>query len=387
MFTVWLPALYPENTSLARKKDYFDTALDDALLLSANLAETFAHAAFSEDATIKQLATHSTTSWLRSGWHLYKYSTIRIIRSRLNNTSEILDRNLFLGMVTLARCEFMANNPHEGRVHLNACLELVNTRGGLFSLSDDELEVLCLDDLILSALSGKAPFTDLDEMQTAVQSRVNSAQPLPNWSDGFFAEFQAMCPYDSMIWDGIVNLWSATELINNSSCSEFQSSGCENLVLRGLLAGLQLCSSATEEVDYFTDSLYQRASFSECIRLAALLVIFTTHLKDTPKVHLLDRITSQLEWQLQRRQVSSFSSKTHSSIMLWINFLGAHGAQFPESKLFFLQGIVQYAQALGIQSWPESRNLLKRFPYIDKDYDSSFQDIWELAQFGQVMYQ
>ncbi len=65
----------------------------------------------------------------------------------------------------------MANSAPEGRLHPEACLKIARARGGLANLSDLELELMCLAEFEISALSGEMPCTLLREMEMAVNSR------------------------------------------------------------------------------------------------------------------------------------------------------------------------------------------------------------------------
>lgn len=398
VFTSWLPSLYPEEVSAVNKKVYYETVVGDSLTLSTNLAAGFARATFSCEEARSSQTIYDGCSEARCALYRYKHATIQIIRRRLAENPDTLDQNIFLGIITLAGCDFMANNAQESRLHVQACLDIARARGGLRTLSDLELEIMCLDEFLLSSLSGEAPCTPLGEMSDAMQARFPQNTVCSDLSVSGITGIPCTCPEESKTREGLALLFDATKQVNRLTASKSKKAKHDHLVLQALYAGFQLCASSASGTEAGL-SAYDTSLRDLCtpLRLAGILVVATTHLKNTPRRHLLDRVTEELEESLQIADSlqSSREDDAITAAMLWIYFVGAYAASASRGgrQLFFLRGIAQL-QASGCSlsnsqsnPWSEIREVLKRFPYIDKEFDTPFEEIWKVAGFwsGSVL--
>jgi len=114
------------------------------------------------------------------------------------------------------------------------------------------------------------------------------------------------------------------------------------------------------------------------MRLAGLLVIYTTQLKGTPKQQLLDKQTEDMRQNLETRDLALYS-RLCPEVIAWVLFIGAYSSFDTPGFRWFLLHIQDNVPRLDLQGWPQARALLKRLPYIDKEFDYSFEGIWNLA--------
>lgn len=346
------------------------------------MTSLFSRAAFLSPApTGTSSPTDDHSSPIRRTLYLYKLSAIAIIRQRLSESAHYLDQNVFLGIVTLAGCEFMANNALEGRLHLEACLEIAHARGGLTTLSDLELELMCLAEFDIAALSGELPCAPLLEMEVAVYSKISKPTNDSLWINSGFAPLECLtADRVSPLQKGLACLLETTIGINQSASLQSTPPHRENLVLRGLFAGFQLCSVQKPSADlchYIEGDL----DICEPLRLAGLLIVATTCLKNTPKTHLYDTLTGEIALHLQQLPRSFCLHPSVVPAMLWICFIGAYGTSTSPKQAFFLQGIAHMGILLDLEHWSDIRMQLRLFPYIDKEFDIPFEEIWSSARF------
>ncbi|OAL29097.1 hypothetical protein AYO22_02534 [Fonsecaea multimorphosa] len=356
----------------------FDPGVGDPLMLWVKLTAFFTQAALLSNSRRTGTSVNDEQFAIQRALYSYKLSAIQMIRQRLSENPQSPDRNILLGVVTLAGCEFIANNPEEGRLHLEAGLEIAHARGGLCSLSDPELELMCLVDFDLAALSGKTPCTPLSEMEEAVYSRI-SEERTGHWGKSNLANLDCLrAAKASQTCKGLACLLQMTDGLNSSKYSKPVGQSQKDLVMRGLFAGFLLCSvqpqtphsSHTGDID-----------LDEPLRVAGLLVVAATCLQNTPKDHLLDRLTADLALHLQLTPLPLYSPRprTVASTMLWMYFVGAHGSLASQRQLFFLRGVAQVARLLGLEKWKEVREQLKCFPYVDDEFDGPFEEMWNSA--------
>ncbi|OAP64434.1 hypothetical protein AYL99_00406 [Fonsecaea erecta] len=354
---------------LAMESD-FDADVGDPLTRCVKLTVFYSRAAFMSTSSCQSMSVSHEASPVQHALYFYKLSAIQMIRIRLSENPQSPDQTIFLGIVSLAGCEFMANNPEEGRLHLEACLEIAHARGGLCTLSNPELELMCLAEFEMAALSGNIPCAPLRDMEAAVYSKI-SKDPTGRWATSDLARLAFLCTEEaSQTCKGLACLLQATDGLNSSMASKTQAQIQDNLVLRRLFAGFLLCS-----VQPLTTQLPVTVEMSlhESLRIAGLLVVAATSLKNMPKGHLLERLTADLALHLQLIPLPLYRSPAVASTMLWIYFVGADGS------LFFLRGIAQLARMLGFENWKEVREQLKRFPYVGDEFDSPFEEIWNSA--------
>ena len=252
----WPPCSSSDKHSAGNRRDLdFDTILSDPLTLSINMISHFSRAAFfPSEAEIIPAITGSDPSSIRRTLCLYKLSVIGLIRQRLSEESSIHDSNIFMGIVTLAGCEFMADSPAEGRLHVEACLEIARARGGLASLSELELESLCLAEFDIAALSGEFPCTSFSEMESAIYSKTMGYEN--NITAAKLNGFNLHCLSAQRAWqvqEGLVGLLDTTLRINRSAQAPNSEPG-DNLILRGLYAGLKLCCGQQPSTDFSSTS-------------------------------------------------------------------------------------------------------------------------------------
>ncbi|KIW31179.1 uncharacterized protein PV07_02847 [Cladophialophora immunda] len=378
LYTSWLPHLHPdENPDLSTQDLDFDAGLGDPLTLCVKLTAFFSRAAFFSSSSRRSTIANNEPFPIQRALYLYKLSAIQMIRSRLSENPQSPDQNIFLGIVTLAGCEFMANNPEEGRLHLEACLEIAHARGGLCTLSSLELELVCLAEFDIAALLGKAPCAPLQEMEAAVYSNISKERIVPAWAESDLAKLDCLCTEEaSQTRQGLACLLQSTHGLNGSKSSKSRARSQDNLVLRGLFAGFLLCSNQP-----YTTPLYltEDIGLYEPLRVAGMLVVAATCLKNTPKDHLLDRLTTDLALQLQLMPLPFYGPRPVASAMLWIYFVGAHGSPAPQKRLFFQQGVAHVARLMGLETWEEVREQLRRFPYVDGEFDGPCEEIWNSA--------
>jgi hypothetical protein len=277
----------------------------------------------------------------------------------------------------------MADSPREGRLHLEACLEIAHARGGLATLPDLELELTCMADFGIAALSGRIPCTPAAEMEVAVYSRISRARNTTLTAQTEFAKLDCFRQgQGSEIRKGLSTLLDATKGINQSLSARPRPQDRDNLVLHGLFAGYRLCTAAPQE-PYTSSShiLDAELDISEALRLAGMLVVAATCLKNTPKQHLYDRLADKMILVLQHVHISSSLLRSTTSAMLWTYFIGASITSRSPEQVFFLKGIAQLAGLMSLEVWEAVRHHLKMFPYVDQEFDGPFEEIWNSAMF------
>ncbi|KIW70087.1 hypothetical protein PV04_02393 [Phialophora macrospora] len=359
--------------------------LSDLLTLSVRMTELFSRAAFLAPSPNGPSASNEDPIPLRRTLYLYKLSTITIIRQRLSESSSIRDPSIFRGIVTLADCEFMADSPREGRLHLKACLEIAHARGGLATLSDLELELMCTTEFVIAALSGELPCKPVSEMEVAVHSRIPKDRSTALTAQTGFAKLECFHQGQaSEIEKGLDTLLAATNGIHRSVPARSKPPDCDNLALYGLFAGFQLFTAAPR-VSYTNGSHIpdSEIDISEALRLAGMLVIAATCLKNTPKQHLYDLLVRKMtRVLLDHMHISTSLLRSTTSALLWTYFVGAYITSRSPKQNFFLQGVTQLAGWISLEDWRGVRAQLKTFPYIDQEFDGPFEEVWNSAAFS-----
>jgi hypothetical protein len=377
-FSVWVPELYPHRSSTLQKQAYFEQVMTDGLLMSVNLAAAFARTGFAT-ADDKDSATlgKAKPGLVEKYWLRYKGVTLQMLIDGMKSFT-YSNLHLFTAVTTMAGCAFLVNNPNEGRLHLGASAQIARGNGGFGTIPSLLLEIFLLDEGLLASLSGSHPVVSYSELAPVVHFR------LPKVPDFAKSSSSQLCKLFHQKWpsrnscslvDTMADLHAATEILNAYSSPGVEDQLRDTIVLRMFLAGFCLCWSLEVALPTHEDADCHTISM-ECIRLSGLLLIHTTHLKGTPKQHLYDRVATDLLERLQQLNTIAESPQTVAWMEIWVSFLGAHASVGTKRKTFFLNRISKTSEMLGLRDWVEIKMWLKRFPYIDKEFDGPFRQIW-----------
>ncbi|KAK5051043.1 hypothetical protein LTR84_003602 [Exophiala bonariae] len=284
------------------------------------------------------------------------------------------------------RCAFIVNNPGEGRMHLQGALNIAKAIGGFHKLDELGLEAALLWDIHLACLTGQKPTISDDEVAYVVEKMLPQ---VPEWLEDSRLRFENLLGAslisddNSDVCGALRRLFIATELLNSYSIRKEDNIN-ETLVIRTLFAGHKLshCDPTTNSPNIAAE---HNIRMLESMRLTGMLVIFTTHLKATRKKDLFEELSKSLEVQLRS---SAPALETcwgqYLEIMMWIFFVGAHGSPNVRRILWFIENIHRGAHILGINNWMQARIILKRFPYITKEFDKAFEDTWNSSHLGAL---
>ncbi|KAJ9606036.1 hypothetical protein H2200_009885 [Cladophialophora chaetospira] len=358
-----------------------DAMSSDPLALSINMISTLSRAAFiSQKPGSSPTASSEEQSLLQRTLYLYKLSAIAIIRQKLSDASSINDPNVFQGIITLAGCEFMAGSPAEGRLHLEACLEIARARGGLDTLLNSELESLSLTDFSTAALSGNLPIVSVGEIEAAIQARRPKPRNSASLVESGFSKLQCLLTKQALqLREGLINLFYTTTEINQAASRSPKSQEYKDFHLRGLLAGYQLCHGQQPDAKNSSANAME-ARLCESLRIAGTLLVAIACLKEIPREHLFERLTEDLMLRMQHI-TASYLPRPAIPAMLWVCFIGAYCASTSAKQAFFLQYISQLASFLDLEKWKYVREQLRRFPYLDSVFNAPFDEIWNSAAF------
>jgi hypothetical protein len=364
-FTVWIPSLSPEQSSASHRQTLFQDVFTDPLTLALTLAATYARAA---NASAWNGKSHSNDPRLTRLYLVHKGTALHLVQESFRDMSlNSFPEKLFMAMGALAGCEFQANNPHEGRLHIAAWIRLIGRNFQRLSILN--LELLCLNEMRFSCLLGEPPLYE------AIVPKM--LPELPPFARVFPSHFYLLLDSHNAtrLTDAILNLFEATKLINDSPNASIPKDLQDTLLLRVLLAGFCLCQSVGE-----ANRTTVNPSFYESVRLAALLVINTTHFKGSPKFHLIDKLLTDLQSQLQADDLDlGLCWQKFPQAMLWIFFTGMYSS-LDDKNNWFVENIRDGMVLLNLKTWTSGREMLKLFPYINKEFDVPFEKIWDYAQ-------
>lgn len=117
-------------------------------------------------------------------------------------------------------------------------------------------------------------------------------------------------------------------------------------------------------------SLPPRAGESECYRLAALvyalLVTFPIPYSVAPFKHLVTRLQIALaEWD-----------GDDDDMLLWVFAMGAIGATGLGKRVWFVRNFQSVATRIGVRSWIEAKDIIKRGLWHEVTNDGDGQYLW-----------
>lgn len=377
-----MPELYPHKSSTLQKQEYFEQVTTDSLLLSVTLIAAFARAVFAIEGTKDSGTLEPNKMALVESYRLkYKGITIQMLINGLE-LSTYSTLQIFTTVTTMAGCEFLVNNPKEGRLHLRASAKVASGNGGFGTIPALLLEIFLLGEGLLASLSGSRPVVPHDELAPAVYALLPK---VPEFVEKSSAQFDKLLrkswPVEEScsFMEVMAELYAATEIINAYTNQRIDDQLRETIVLRIFLIGFRLSWSLEASLPTHSGVGWHNVA-KECVRLSGLLLIHTTHLKGTPKQHLYERMAADLMRRLQQLSDASESLQTVAWVEIWASFLGAFVSTGTERETFYMNRIYRAAELLALKNWVEIRAWLKRFPYVDKEFDKPFEKIWSRAR-------
>ncbi|KIW18698.1 hypothetical protein PV08_02987 [Exophiala spinifera] len=383
LFTNWIPSLYPQKLATVHHHRLFEMVYTDSITCAIFLTYGFSQSAFElVEINCQQKSLTSGDGSRKRYLFRSKEACLRMMREMFTTSWPMSARRLFFASVSLSGCAFIVNNPEEGRMHLQGAVNIAEAIGGFRNLGELELEASLLWDVHLASLTGQKPVISGIEVSHIAQTLLPQ---VPEWlvDSGlrFSALFEPSLSSDdkSDVCGALRGLFYAAELINADS-TQSEDRINETLIIRTLVAGHQLsrCAPTTNSTDVAPE---HNICTLESLRLAGMLAIFTTHLKATRKIHLFEKVSRDLEVLLRRSDVET-CWRQYPEIMMWIFFAGAHGSPNVYRTQWFIQNISRGAHSLGIDDWHQARMVLRKFPYIVKEFDKPFEDMWNSSQPG-----
>lgn len=380
VFTDWIPSLYPQKVGAIHGQRFFEMVHTESVACAIFLTYGFGRAAFELAEADDQTLSINGENTVSRYWLKYKGVCLRMMREIFATSWPLPAKSLYFASISLSGCAFIVNNPDEARMHLRGAVNIAKALGGFEMLDELELEASLLWDIQIASLTGQRPVMEDAELAPVAAKLLLQAPDGPAQSRSRFDALllPSLSSYgQSDVSKALHRLFEATELLNSFSAqSEDKING--TLVIRTLFAGykLSICEASSGSkcvVDGHDIDLH------ESLRLAGMLVIYTTHLKATRKEHLFEKISRDLQTTL-RRQVLEMCWNQCPEITLWVFFVGAHGSPNVSRTQWFIKNIREWARSLEINNWNQVRPILKMFPYIDKEFDDPFEEIWNSSR-------
>ncbi|KAF2436710.1 hypothetical protein EJ08DRAFT_691036 [Tothia fuscella] len=289
-FTIWIPSLSPEQSTTLLAQVPLQTLMTDAVILAATLAASYAKIVYHP--TANDVTQSNDAVILQNCWK-HKGEALRLLLERCNQElPEKFSGVLWWAMGGLAGCAFQANDPDEGRPHISAWIKLAPCYG-FHRLSTLHLELLFMNEMRFSCLLGEPPMCPIAEVEPIVQKLIPDLTPFLGIPPSHFETLLDSYTSNS-VTETLLQLYQPTEMINHRFCPKVGDQFSDLLLLRVFSAGFQLCTYAGGMI-----SKENYSSFDECIRLSALLVINTTHLKASPRNHLLNKLLVDMHSRLK----------------------------------------------------------------------------------------
>jgi hypothetical protein len=380
VFTDWIPSLYPQKVGAIHRQRFFEMVHTESMACAIFLTYGFGRAAFELAESNDQTLSNDGDNTLSRYWVKYKVACLRMMRETFATSWPVSAKSLYFASVSLSGCAFIVNNPDEGRMHLRGAVNIAKALGGFGVLDELELEASLLWDIQIASLTGQRPVIEDAELAAVAEKLLLQTPDRPEQSRSRFCGLllPSMSSLgQSDVTEALHRLFEATELLNSFSVqSEDKSNG--TLVIRTLFAGykLSICEPPGSR-EGLVDG--HDVDLLESLRLAGMLVIYTTHLKATRKEHLFEKLSKDLQTQL-RRQVLEMCWNQYPEIILWVFFVGAHASPNVGRTEWCIKHIREGTHSLEINNWDQVRPILKMFPYIDKEFDEPFEKIWNSSR-------
>ena len=134
---------------------------------------------------------------------------------------------------------------------------------------------------------------------------------------------------------------------------------------------------ATYRLCAITRSRSQKPSgMQECIRLTGLIFINTVLVKNSTHLLMLRNLVNRLRRGLSALDLVEVSLRS-PVILMWILFVGAHGSRGQLDRPWFVNLLAGFTRS---HDWAGASSELKRFLYLEKEMDKSWQRIWTEAK-------
>lgn len=308
----------------------------------------------------------------------YKQLTLRLVRAGLKTAWQDSSDVIYSAVVQQAGNEFISNNSNEGRLHLLAAVHMARAAGGLAMLTRQQLESTLIVDTELATLSGLKPiFRDLG-CSRAAQRWLPDVPHAIQMSGVSFQEtlkFDGQLSATDELLPAMRSLFETSKMINSFSLEDADDA---TLVMRAHLAGFELCECMLNRHTLSESGKTAHINLRESIRLAGLLVVMTTHLKSAPIRHVHRKLTTDLASTLKGSQLDDITRRA-PSLITWILFIGSYGSMGTDQFDYFGTLLATALNVIRIVEWIEIKTALQNYPYIRKEFDRPFKEIWDIA--------
>ncbi|KUJ17977.1 uncharacterized protein LY89DRAFT_717616 [Mollisia scopiformis] len=317
--------------------------------------------------------------------------SIRLLRDRVENEGgDIGVRDETISAVaTLAGIEHERGNTKMLRMHLEGLKRMVNIRGGLNAIRENNPMVANSVFWAFAVALYEAPYPNLDaELPPFFPNEHDLALPSP----AVVSIFQDFGPIheepppldltESGVNPGIAVIVNSIQHVSQlvPTASAYPTASTSMVILTRMCTLLSHLLSLPRarlypEIDT-NATLAEAALISESVRFATLLHVFTPWRGLPPDGTLaINHILHQLMASL--KQLLANATSRNNTVLLWMLTVGGVSAGQTPERAWFVSHLVELTEELNISNWEGMKSHVRRVIWHERLCENSHQKLWE----------
>ncbi|PKS08008.1 hypothetical protein jhhlp_006620 [Lomentospora prolificans] len=293
-------------------------------------------------------------------YHLSR--TITHVRKRLEGSDALSDSTMGLVMSLITQ-EFLRGRYMDARVHMRGLARMVELRGGLDSLQDNQplLLKICKTDIMFTLIFGD-PTIFFRDQRLDFFTRNG-----PSIDEGRIASLDPYNALDPYFFEILVDALRFSTLFNDRP----RDRELNLLTFQGMLMSICYRLLRIEQ----PNGQELESDIQAAYRTGLMIFMMTTFLKRDHRRTVEYKLASRGLLKVLDRQ----QENQQDDLVLWVMVVGAIWISGGDAE-WLVPRIHETAQRLGIVTWADARALLAKFPWIYDLHDGPGQALWNQTQ-------